>query len=58
MNVSFGRHKIVSSHGRKKVTMLRMTTSEAAGYFHDHEVRPDFVYVDARFDYCGCKEVS
>lgn len=37
-----------------KTHLLRMKTSEAAGQVEDASL--DFVYIDARHDYCGCSE--
>ncbi|KAI8927914.1 hypothetical protein BC831DRAFT_450950 [Entophlyctis helioformis] len=39
---------------KSKVEVLRMFTSQAAGKIKDGEL--DFVYVDARHDYCGVME--
>jgi predicted O-methyltransferase YrrM len=36
-----------------KTTFLRMLTSEAVNYIDDNML--DFVHVDARHDFCGCK---
>jgi predicted O-methyltransferase YrrM len=39
---------------QNKTTFLQMTSLEAAGQLPDHSL--DFVYIDARHDYCGVKE--
>jgi hypothetical protein len=44
----------VSPFGNKTVVILRMFTTEAAKHIPDDSL--DFVYVDARHDYCGVME--
>jgi len=41
-------------HWQNKTIFMRMYTSEAVDLIPDNSL--DFIYVDARHDYCGCKE--
>ncbi|CAB9530115.1 expressed unknown protein [Seminavis robusta] len=41
---------------KHKTEYYRMMSVDAAKYTAKQEMQVDFVYVDARHDYCGCKE--
>ena len=47
-------HKLTGAYGKQKITLIRKFSTEAVRNFEDKSI--DFVYVDARHDYCGCLE--
>ena len=47
-------NRLTSVYGKQRITLIRNFSTEAVGKFEDKSI--DFVYVDARHDYCGCLE--
>lgn len=55
-NECFLRTKARLSDFQEKTTFLKTFSANAAKIFRDQGVRFDFVYIDARHDYCSVKE--
>jgi hypothetical protein len=45
---------LTSKFGANRVTLIRSLSTEALGHFANGSI--DFIYIDARHDYCGCSE--
>jgi hypothetical protein len=45
---------LTSKFGKERITLIRNYSTMALGFFKDESI--DFIYVDARHDYCGATE--